>query len=221
MPPAAAERTHTAPIDGATTFDSPFSAVLLAAVSLSRGQRRRGRPLPLRQKPRRPLEAHIQPFLVPLPGFSGRGIFVHKTLCTSAGETTPLRRCAGYGFNRRRGRRSVAGSPVCRMQAVSSGAEAGGAAGRVPPFLAEPPGGNRRQRQKRQTVTIKSAGAAGGGPAPPEKKQRPAPWQTRTQEQGQQKQPTTARPPRSPLMNATRRAGWRRRWLPQRGKEPQ
>lgn len=30
MPPAAAERTHTAPIDGATTFDSPFSAVLLA-----------------------------------------------------------------------------------------------------------------------------------------------------------------------------------------------
>lgn len=30
MPPAAAERTHTAPIDGAMTFDSPFSAVLLA-----------------------------------------------------------------------------------------------------------------------------------------------------------------------------------------------
>lgn len=26
MPPAAAERTHTAPIDGATTFDSPFLA---------------------------------------------------------------------------------------------------------------------------------------------------------------------------------------------------
>ena len=96
-----------------------------------------------------------------------------------------------------------------------------GLPGRDPPFTAEPPGGNRRQRQKRQTVTIKSAGAAGGGPAPPEKKQRPARQQTRTQEQGQQKQPTTARPPRSPLMNATRRAGWRRRWPPQRGKEPQ
>lgn len=26
MPPAAAERTHTALIDGATTFDSPFPA---------------------------------------------------------------------------------------------------------------------------------------------------------------------------------------------------
>lgn len=34
MPPAAAERTHTAPIDGATTFDSPFSAVLLAVWEL-------------------------------------------------------------------------------------------------------------------------------------------------------------------------------------------
>lgn len=30
MPPAAAERTHTAPIDGAMTFDCPFPAVLLA-----------------------------------------------------------------------------------------------------------------------------------------------------------------------------------------------
>ena len=34
MPPAAAERTHTAPIDGAMTFDSPFSAVLLAVWEL-------------------------------------------------------------------------------------------------------------------------------------------------------------------------------------------
>lgn len=33
MPPAA-ERTHTAPIDGAMTFDSPFSAVLLAVWEL-------------------------------------------------------------------------------------------------------------------------------------------------------------------------------------------
>ena len=30
MPPAAAERTHIALIDGAMTFDSPFPAVLLA-----------------------------------------------------------------------------------------------------------------------------------------------------------------------------------------------
>ena len=30
MPPAAAERTHTAPIDGVMTFDSPFPANLLA-----------------------------------------------------------------------------------------------------------------------------------------------------------------------------------------------
>ena len=34
MPLAAAERTHTAPIDGATTFDSPFSADLLAVWGL-------------------------------------------------------------------------------------------------------------------------------------------------------------------------------------------
>lgn len=34
MPPAAAERTHTALIDGAMTFDSPFSAVLLAVWEL-------------------------------------------------------------------------------------------------------------------------------------------------------------------------------------------
>ena len=34
MPPAAAERTHTAPTDGAMTFDSPFSAVLLAVWEL-------------------------------------------------------------------------------------------------------------------------------------------------------------------------------------------
>ena len=213
MPPAAAERTHTAPIDGATTFDSPFSADLLAVwdwESLF---------LPASGQGGRILMA-FQGILCALPLFCGqdcpscrlklcpcavstaRGLFAHKFFPARAGNHRPYP-CT-WDALRGVGWHLLEGLP-----------------GRDPPFTAEPPGGNRRQRQTRQTLTNKSAGAAGGGPAPPEKKQRPAPRQARTQEQGQQKQPTTARPPRSPLMNATRRAGWRRRWPPQRGKEPQ
>lgn len=125
--------------------------------------------------------------LCPCAVSTARGLFVHKILCTSAFADQPI-----PGASRESSPVSlyVGCAPWCRV--ASAGGSAGGAF-RLSP--AEPPGGNRRQRQKRQTLTNKSAGAAGRGTRAARKKQRPAPQQARTQEQGQQKQPTTARPP--------------------------
>ena len=96
MPPAAAERTHTAPIDGATTFDSPFPANdgrLGLGISLlpACGQGRallmafQGLPYPVLQTG----------FALPSSPVIDGGFFVHKFLCADAGETTPCGLCAG------------------------------------------------------------------------------------------------------------------------------
>ena len=150
--------------------------------------------------------------LCPCAVSTARGLFVHKILCTSAFADQPI-----PGASRESSPVSlyVGCAPWCRV------ASAGGSAGARSAF-------HRRAARRKSTTTAKAPNAdeqkrGGGrrGTRAARKKQRPAPQQARTQEQGQQKQPTTARPPRSPLMNATRRAGWRRRWPPQREKEPQ
>ena len=79
--------------DSATTFDSPFSADLLAVWESLFARLWSGRALfdgisgdfcAL------PLFCGREPFpAVPCQYFSGRGFFVHKILCTDAGETSP------------------------------------------------------------------------------------------------------------------------------------
>ena len=87
MPPAAAERTHTAPIDGAMTFDSPFPAIdgrLGLGISLlpACGQ---GRALLMAfQGCAFPCFASETGFALPspLPGFPA-GVFCKKSACTA------------------------------------------------------------------------------------------------------------------------------------------
>ena len=68
MPPAAAERTHTAPTDGAMTFDSPFPAVLLAVWGN----------LPIARP------------------WSGAGAFLYTNFCVRAGMLSGFGLCAGF-----------------------------------------------------------------------------------------------------------------------------
>lgn len=98
MPPAAAERTHTAPIDGAMTFDSPFPAIdgrLGLGISLlpACGQ---GRAL-LMAFQGCAFPCFADGFRAPsLPCWIfQQGFFAHKNLCADAGETTPCGLCAG------------------------------------------------------------------------------------------------------------------------------
>ena len=91
--PARDDLTPTGRIDSATTFDSPFSADLLAVWESLFARLWSGRALfdgisgdfcAL------PLFCGREPFpAVPCQYFSGRGFFVHKILCTDAGETSP------------------------------------------------------------------------------------------------------------------------------------
>lgn len=162
MPPAAAERTHTAPIDGATTFDSPFSADLLAVwdwESLF---------LPASGQGGRFLMA-FQGILCALPLFCGqdcpscrlklcpcavltaRGLFVHKILCTSAFADQPI-----PGASRESSPVSlyVGCAPWCRV------ASAGGSAGARSAF-------HRRAARRKSTATANAPNAdeqkRGGG----------------------------------------------------------
>lgn len=162
MPPAAAERTHTSPIDGATTFDSPFSADLLAVwdwESLF---------LPASGQGGRNLMA-FQGILCALPLFCGqdcpscrlklcpcavstaRGLFVHKILCTSAFADQPI-----PGASRESSPVSlyVGCAPWCRV------ASAGGSAGARSAF-------HRRAARRKSTATAKAPNAdeqkRGGG----------------------------------------------------------
>lgn len=85
-------------------------------------------------------------------------------------KSPPSSRCAEPGLNRRPGAAMFARSPASRHHEASSGADAGGDAGRVPPFTAEPTLIIADHRQPSRPLSHQSAGAAGGGPAPPEKK---------------------------------------------------
>ena len=139
MPPAAAERTHTAPIDGATTFDSPFSADLLAVwdwESLF---------LPASGQGGRNLK------LCPCAVLTARGLFAHKFLCTSVFADQPI-----PGASRESSPVSLyAGcAPWCRV------ASAGGSAGARSAF-------HRRAARRKSTATAKAPNAdeqkRGGG----------------------------------------------------------
>lgn len=162
MPPAAAERTHTAPIDGATTFDSPFSADLLAVwdwESLF---------LPASGQGGRILMA-FQGILCALPLFCGqdcpscrlklcpcavstaRGLFAHKFLCTNVFADQPI-----PGASRESSPVSlyVGCAPWCRV------ASAGGSAGARSAF-------HRRAARRKSTATANAPNAdeqkRGGG----------------------------------------------------------
>ena len=185
MPPAAAERTHTAPIDGATTFDSPFSADLLAVwdwESLF---------LPASGQGGRILMA-FQGILCALPLFCGqdcpscrlklcpcavstaRGLFVHKFLCTGAGETSPLGFSARFGLNRRQRRRSERRKARARPPC----ADAGGCS--IPHHRARP----TRRRGRRAPKGAEGAHGAASGARTPTAGGRPPTHGGRERSQG-------------------------------------
>lgn len=169
MPPAAAERTHTAPIDGATTFDSPFLARTgcfgswespycppmvragafdgISGLCLSLFCRRasRSRRFPV--------------------GFSSRD-FLHTKICVRV-KLPPTAYAPGFGLNRRPlGRRSL---PVAlpRRNCKAAGALCWRGCSLFPPFFGRtrrrggaekpPPQKKEKNRPRERTYVIQEA----------------------------------------------------------------
>lgn len=149
MPPAAAERTHTAPIDGATTFDSPFLARTgcfgswespycppMVRAGAFDGISGVWRSLFCRQ---------VSPVIASLLDFPA-GIFLHTKICVQMRvKLPPAAYAPGFGLNRRpSGRRSL---PVAlpRRNCKAVGALCWRGCSLFPPFFGDPGGGAGRK----------------------------------------------------------------------------